>query len=33
MSAALLTDLTIFVLAVLVGFEVIGKVRPHCTRR
>jgi len=26
MSAALLTDLTIFVLAVLVGFEVIGKV-------
>lgn len=26
MSAALLTDLTIFILAVLVGFEVIGKV-------
>jgi NAD(P) transhydrogenase subunit alpha len=26
MSAALLTDLTIFILAVLIGFEVIGKV-------
>ena len=33
MSAALLTDLTIFVLAFLIGFEVIGKVPPRSTRR
>ena len=33
MSTALLTDLTIFVLSLWVGFEVISKVRPPCTRR
>jgi len=29
----LINDLTIFVLAILLGFEVISRVRPHCTHR
>jgi hypothetical protein len=33
MSADLLSDLTIFVLSVLVGIEVISKVPRPCTRR
>ena len=33
MSTALLTDITIFVLALLVGFEVISKVPATCTPR
>ena len=33
MTAELLTDITIFVLALLVGFEVISKVPRPCTPR